>query len=55
MLIYSAKKDNTLGELKYDDFLEIIKKKYKQKVKKYDGNHLIIERLTEEELETLLD
>ncbi|MBR5517183.1 MAG: DUF4299 family protein [Firmicutes bacterium] len=55
MLIYSAKQDNTIGELKYDDFLAKIKKQCKKKVKNYDGNHLIIEGLTEEELEALVD
>ncbi len=55
MLIYSMKQDNTIGELEYDDFIKRIKTNHPDKIKRYDGNHLIIEGLSEEELERLAE
>ena len=55
MLIYSMKDNNTMGELKYSDFIQKIKTNHAKKIKKYDGNHLILEELSAEELEALLD
>ena len=55
MLLYSIEENETMGELAYEDFVSAIKKLGKTKVKRYDGNHIIIEKLTTDELKTLIE
>jgi len=51
MLIYSIFRSETIGEMPYDDFIKGIRKFKKAKAKRYDGNHIIIEGLSGEDLE----
>lgn len=55
VLLYCVEDDESLGELTYDEFIKAIKKLGGTKVKRYDGNHMIIEGLTKEELKSLTE
>lgn len=55
IIFFDLDKMENIGELDYKVFVSKIRQKYSSKIRRYDGNHLIVEKMTFEELKNLLD
>ena len=55
ILMYDSKECEILGEIPYDEFVANIKKKFPKRIKPFDGNHFVLEKLDVEEMRQLLE
>lgn len=53
MLLYDIKKGENIGDLEYKDFITKVRRHFSAKIKRYDGNHILLEPLTIEDLNKL--
>ena len=53
MLLYDIKKGENIGDLEYKDFITKVRRHFSAKVRRYDGNHILLEPLTIEDLNKL--
>ena len=54
-MYFDTEKLENVWEVDYKTFISIIRKKHSSKIKRFDGNHIIVEGLTYEELNSLLE
>ena len=54
VIIFDINTIEQIGEIKHQDFIASIRKNFSSKVRRYDGNHIIFEALTMDELKSLL-
>lgn len=54
VLLYNVTDDENIGEMTYDDFISALKERFSSKVKRYDGNHFILEEMSLSELKEIL-
>ena len=55
MLLYDIRKGENIGELEYRDFIAKVRRHFSSKVRGYDGNHIIINALTMDDLRKLVE
>ncbi len=53
MILYDVKKGENIGEIEYKEFISKVRRHFSAKVRRYDGNHIIVEALSLDDLKKL--
>lgn len=55
VLLYDIRKGENIGELEYKDFVAKVRRYFSSKVRGYDGNHILLELLTIDDMKKLIE
>lgn len=55
VLLYDIRKGENIGELEYKDFVAKVRRHFSSKVRGYDGNHILLESLTIDDMKKLIE